>query len=52
VLARPELATAVRAAAGVPVAAVLVRRDLPVDVRHNSKIDRSALARWAADRLS
>lgn len=57
VLARPELATAVREAAGVPVAAVpvaavLVRRDLPVDVRHNSKIDRSALARWAADRLS
>jgi len=28
---------------------VLYRRDLPVDVRHNSKIDRPHLARWAAE---
>jgi hypothetical protein len=30
------------------VAAVLVSRGLPVDVRHNSKIDRSAVAHDAA----
>ena len=51
-LAGPALRTQVRAAAGVPVAAVLVRRQLPVDVRHNSKIDRAVLSRWAAERLS
>jgi acyl-coenzyme A synthetase/AMP-(fatty) acid ligase len=47
-LAEPDLASAVRSAAGVPVAAVLVARDLPVDIRHASKIDRTRLARWAA----
>ncbi len=47
VLAPPAVAGAVRAAAGVPVAAVLVRDWLPVDVRHASKVDRSELARWA-----
>jgi hypothetical protein len=29
------------------VAAVLVVRRLPVDIRHNSKVDRARLARWA-----
>jgi len=38
---------AARAAAGRPVAAVLVRRSLPVDIRHNSKIDRVEVANWA-----
>ena len=42
----------VRAAAGVPVAAVLRKDALPVDIRHNSKIDRAALARWAAQELA
>jgi len=51
-LAGPALTAQVRAVAGVPVAAVLLRRDLPVDVRHNSKIDRTELARWATERLS
>ena len=51
-LADPELAAAVRDVAGVPVAAVLVRPALPVDIRHNSKIDRAALARWASHRLA
>jgi acyl-coenzyme A synthetase/AMP-(fatty) acid ligase len=37
----------VRAAAGTEVAAVLVRRNLPVDIRHASKVDRLAVARWA-----
>ncbi len=46
-LATQELATAVRAAAGVHVAAVLVIEALPVDIRHAAKIDRQRLARWA-----
>lgn len=47
-----ELTRAVRTASGVPVAAVLERRDLPVDIRHNSKVDRAMLARWADGRLA
>ncbi|QFG70100.1 alpha/beta fold hydrolase [Ornithinimicrobium pratense] len=46
-LAQGDLAEVVRAAAAVPVAAVLVRDWLPVDVRHASKVDRSAVADWA-----
>lgn len=46
-LAPQQLATAVRAAAGVRVAAVLVVAALPVDIRHAAKIDRQRLARWA-----
>jgi hypothetical protein len=46
-LANPELAAAVRSAAGVPVAAVLVTDALPVDIRHASKVDRARLAKWA-----
>lgn len=42
-----ELSAAVRAAVDVPVAAVLVRDALPVDIRHASKVDRTALAGWA-----
>jgi acyl-coenzyme A synthetase/AMP-(fatty) acid ligase len=41
------LTDAVRTVADVNVAAVLTRRSLPVDIRHASKIDRSALADWA-----
>jgi acyl-coenzyme A synthetase/AMP-(fatty) acid ligase len=42
--ASSELAAAVRAAvAPQPVAAVWVVRHLPVDIRHNAKIDRTAL---------
>jgi olefin beta-lactone synthetase len=47
-LADPELADAVRAVAGVDVAAVLVAARLPVDVRHQSKVDRGEVARRAA----
>ena len=46
-LASAELSAAARAAAGVPLAAVLVVPRLPTDIRHNSKIDRSRLSRWA-----
>jgi acyl-CoA synthetase (AMP-forming)/AMP-acid ligase II/pimeloyl-ACP methyl ester carboxylesterase len=47
VLAEEALAAEVRAAVGRPVAAVLVVPALPTDIRHNSKIDRAALSRWA-----
>jgi acyl-coenzyme A synthetase/AMP-(fatty) acid ligase/pimeloyl-ACP methyl ester carboxylesterase len=51
----PDLAltdTVRAAAAPVPIAAVLVRATLPVDIRHNSKIDRTALAGWATRTLA
>ena len=51
-LAVAGLAAVVRSAAAVPVAAVLLARDLPTDIRHNSKIDRAAVARWAGRILS
>ena len=47
VLADQELTAAVRAAAGISLAAVLVVDALPVDIRHASKVDRTRLARWA-----
>ncbi|MGY1747333.1 alpha/beta fold hydrolase [Blastococcus sp. SYSU D00695] len=46
-VAAPDLADAVRAAAGVDVAAVLVTSRLPVDIRHQSKVDRARVARQA-----
>ncbi|WP_285240257.1 alpha/beta fold hydrolase [Pseudarthrobacter sp. MEB009] len=48
--ATPELAGRVRGAArdaGVDVAAVLAVPAQPTDIRHNAKIDRTRLARWA-----
>jgi acyl-coenzyme A synthetase/AMP-(fatty) acid ligase len=51
-LAEPELSSAVRAAAGVRLAAVLGIDALPVDIRHAAKIDRQRLARWAERVLS
>ncbi|WP_299951457.1 alpha/beta fold hydrolase [uncultured Modestobacter sp.] len=51
-VADPELADVVRAAAGVEVAAVLVTGALPVDIRHQSKVDRRAVARKAARTLA
>ncbi|MBF4613132.1 alpha/beta fold hydrolase [Curtobacterium sp. VKM Ac-1376] len=51
-LASPQLSSAVRAAAGVPLAAVLVVPVLPTDIRHNSKVDRTRLSRWAGSVLS
>jgi olefin beta-lactone synthetase len=47
VLADQRLTGAVRAAAGIPLAAVLVVDALPVDIRHASKVDRTRLANWA-----
>ncbi|MCT9868160.1 alpha/beta fold hydrolase [Paenarthrobacter aurescens] len=49
--ASPQLAGRVREAAseaGVNVSAVLVVPAQPTDIRHNAKIDRSRLSRWAS----
>ncbi|MCZ2860693.1 alpha/beta fold hydrolase [Blastococcus sp. VKM Ac-2987] len=46
------LAEPVREAAGIDLAAVLVSGALPVDIRHQSKVDRAALARRATRVLS
>lgn len=50
-LAGARLAADVRAAAGVPIAAVLVKDWLPVDIRHASKVDRTGLSVWASQVL-
>jgi acyl-coenzyme A synthetase/AMP-(fatty) acid ligase/pimeloyl-ACP methyl ester carboxylesterase len=47
-----ELAASVRAAVDEQVAAVLTVPQLPVDIRHNAKIDRAAVAGWAGDVLA
>jgi acyl-coenzyme A synthetase/AMP-(fatty) acid ligase len=46
-LAPEALTAAVRAVAGVTVAAVLQTDTLPVDIRHASKIDRRRVAEWS-----
>lgn len=51
-LASADLAARVRSTLEWPIAAVLTRRSLPVDIRHNSKIDRTAVAVWADDVLA
>ena len=47
VVANEQLAQAVRAAIHQDVAAVLTTHELPVDRRHNSKIERQRIAAWA-----
>ncbi|MBJ2120026.1 alpha/beta fold hydrolase [Arthrobacter sp. MSA 4-2] len=54
-LAEAGLADGVRAAAsaaGTKLAAVLTVPALPVDIRHNSKLDRARIAAWAEQTLS
>jgi len=51
-LAGLPLTDAVRTAAGVDVAAVLLATELPVDIRHASKVDRQRLAAWASHVLA
>lgn len=47
-LALPEVSRQVReASTRAPVSAVLVVDELPTDIRHNSKIERTKLAAWA-----
>ncbi|MDD2819293.1 MAG: alpha/beta fold hydrolase [Candidatus Nanopelagicales bacterium] len=47
-----DLIDEVRSLAQMPVAAVLARTSLPVDIRHRSKVDRRALAVWANQLLA
>ena len=51
-LADADLADAVRQAAGVSVAAVLLADRLPLDIRHASKVDRREVSRQAARLLA
>ena len=55
-LATPGLTAAVRrtvrATCGVEVAAVLRVPELPTDVRHNAKVERARIARWATGALA
>jgi predicted regulator of Ras-like GTPase activity (Roadblock/LC7/MglB family) len=51
-LADDELADRIRDAVPVDVAAVLTVSSLPVDKRHNSKIDRTKVAAWASKVLA
>ncbi|MBH0115249.1 alpha/beta fold hydrolase [Salinibacterium sp. NG253] len=46
-LADPELTAAIRASTTLPLVAVLAVPQLPTDIRHNSKIDRTRLSEWA-----
>ncbi|CAB4883226.1 unannotated protein [freshwater metagenome] len=51
-LADDVLAERVRSVVKHPVAAVATVRALPVDIRHNTKIDRTAVAVWATALLA
>lgn len=51
-LASATIAARVRAAVDHTVAAVLTVGSLPVDVRHNAKIDRTLVGRWAGRLLA
>lgn len=47
-----DVRAAVAERCGLDLAAVLVLPQMPTDIRHNSKIDRSALGAWAAQVLA
>lgn len=51
-LAPAGLAAAVRRVAHVPVAAVFRVPEVPTDIRHNSKVDRTRVAAWAERMLA
>jgi acyl-CoA synthetase (AMP-forming)/AMP-acid ligase II/pimeloyl-ACP methyl ester carboxylesterase len=51
-LADQAMTGQVRQLVSPPVAGVLTVQHLPVDIRHNAKIDRTAVARWAEDVLA
>ncbi|MDX2344385.1 MAG: alpha/beta fold hydrolase [Acidimicrobiia bacterium] len=51
-LASNELADSVRAAVDVDVAAVLTTPTLPIDKRHNSKINRTKISDWVEEILA
>lgn len=41
-----------RAVSGVPIAAVLLVKSLPTDIRHNAKLNREEISRWANKKLA
>ncbi|UNK47371.1 alpha/beta fold hydrolase [Arthrobacter sulfonylureivorans] len=47
-----QVRAAVERSTGLDLAAVLAVPELPTDIRHNSKIDRARLAKWAAKSLA
>jgi acyl-coenzyme A synthetase/AMP-(fatty) acid ligase/pimeloyl-ACP methyl ester carboxylesterase len=51
-LAAGALAERVRGIVGVDIAAVFIAPALPVDRRHNSKIDRARVGKWASTALA
>lgn len=42
----------VRKVAGVPIAAILRVKSLPTDIRHNAKLNREEIAKWANKKLA
>jgi hypothetical protein len=42
----------IRAIAGVPIAAMLLVKSLPTDIRHNAKLNREEISRWANKKLA
>ena len=52
VVAPIDVMEQIRSRVEVPVVAVLVTRELPVDIRHNSKIDRARVSEWASKVLA
>ncbi|MCR2816630.1 alpha/beta fold hydrolase [Microbacterium sp. zg.Y843] len=51
-LASPELTADLRQRTDLPLVAVLAVPQLPTDIRHNSKIDRTRLSQWAERTLA
>jgi acyl-CoA synthetase (AMP-forming)/AMP-acid ligase II/pimeloyl-ACP methyl ester carboxylesterase len=51
-LAPAETTRRVRNLVRTDLAAVLTLKSIPVDIRHNAKVDRTAVARWAEDVLA
>ena len=51
-LATVEITRRVRSLVSTDVAAVLTLKEIPVDIRHNAKVDRAAVAKWADDVLA
>ena len=43
---------AIRKVAGVPIAAVLRVKSLPTDIRHNAKLNREEISKWANKKLA
>jgi hypothetical protein len=42
----------IRAVSGVPIAAILLVKSLPTDIRHNAKLNREEISRWANKKLA